>query len=79
MTRPVFLEGRQGVEAQDSASSYGYSGALTAREVILHSGLVGLFYNGCLVSAFVAFVIAQTCKVFTHYFTEQVWGWEGWG
>ncbi|PNW87039.1 hypothetical protein CHLRE_02g106350v5 [Chlamydomonas reinhardtii] len=72
--RPVFLEG-PGTEVQYPVSAHtaNYSDALTAREVILHTGFVGLFFNGCLVSAFIAFFIAQTCKVFTHYYTEQVW------
>lgn len=83
--RPVFLEG-PGTEVQYPVSAHtaNYSDALTAREVILHTGFVGLFFNGCLVSAFIAFFIAQTCKVFTHYYTEQVYTcqntrWRVWG
>ncbi|GLC40120.1 hypothetical protein PLESTB_000884000 [Pleodorina starrii] len=40
-----------------------------------HNWLVGLFVNGVLVSAIVAFFIAQLTKVFTHYYHEQVWDW----
>ncbi|GFR46075.1 hypothetical protein Agub_g7544 [Astrephomene gubernaculifera] len=40
-----------------------------------HSWIVGLFVNGVLISAVVAFAIAQLSKVFTHYHYERVWDW----
>jgi hypothetical protein len=39
------------------------------------SGVVGLFVNGCLLSAFAAFALAQISKVFTHYYVEKTWDW----
>ncbi|GIL82202.1 hypothetical protein Vretimale_7146 [Volvox reticuliferus] len=40
-----------------------------------HNWIVGLFLNGALISAMVAFFIAQLSKVFTHYYHEQAWDW----
>lgn len=41
----------------------------------VRSGVLGFFYNGCLIAALVSFLIAQLAKVFTHYYTERVWDW----
>ncbi|EFJ51861.1 hypothetical protein VOLCADRAFT_79562 [Volvox carteri f. nagariensis] len=47
----------------------------TRTGAVQHNWIVGLFVNGALVSAIVAFFIAQLSKVFTHYYREQVWDW----
>ncbi|GIL64273.1 hypothetical protein Vafri_18269 [Volvox africanus] len=41
-------------------------------ETTQHNWIVGFFLNGALISAMVAFFIAQLSKVFTHYYQEQV-------
>ncbi|GLI63544.1 hypothetical protein VaNZ11_006533 [Volvox africanus] len=44
-------------------------------EMTQHNWIVGFFLNGALISALVAFFIAQLSKVFTHYYQEQTWEW----
>ncbi len=34
-----------------------------SRHPAVHSGVVGFFYNGCLIAALVSFLIAQLAKV----------------
>lgn len=37
------------------------------------SGVAGLFYNGAFMSALLAFTVAQTAKLFTHWYVEKKW------
>lgn len=50
-------------------------GGIDASGTTHASGVVGLFVNGCLLSAVTAFALAQISKVFTHYYVEKTWDW----
>ena len=64
------INGPHEVAASSSTGGMDASGGAHVR-----SGLVGLFVNGCLLSAVVAFALAQISKVFTHYYVEKNWDW----
>ncbi|KAL6775828.1 CGL68 [Auxenochlorella protothecoides x Auxenochlorella symbiontica] len=38
-----------------------------------HVGLMGVFFNGAFVAAFLGFFFAQAAKMFTHYYSERKW------